>query len=118
MKLDCPECGEEHENMEELACHACYESAVEVGIHRPVLCLECTKALNELRSELNPCPNCGSTRQDALNKSNYICSNRNCRVKKYEGKRDVEVYQEVLEHRLESDKLEDPNPPKEAPIEI
>lgn len=115
-EVDCPECDGKHENMSDCACHACYDDAVEVGIHRPVLCLECTKALNMIREELNPCPNCGSSHMKTLNQSSYRCTNRNCRVKEFKGERDVEVYQKVLEKRIEDDDLE--NPPKEASIEI
>jgi hypothetical protein len=99
-KEECPKCGEEHYHRPHNECNCCGERSVEIGMHFPVLCYECSKTLGEIRQEINPCPNCGKTqgREDGET-GLHICGNSNCRVKYYDSEDNREVYDRIRERR-------------------
>ena len=99
MKDECPKCGEEHKHLENNECNCCGERSVEIGHHYPVLCYECSKALNTVRSRLNPCPNCGQGAGQTQDDEGYRCKNRNCRVKFFKSEGQDKVYEKILELR-------------------
>jgi len=99
MKEKCPKCGEQHEHQKHNECNCCGEKSVEIGIHYPVLCHECSKALSKVRSRLNPCPNCGQGAGQTVEENGYKCKNRNCRVNFFESEGQHNVYDKILELR-------------------
>ncbi|WP_157573559.1 hypothetical protein [Haloplanus natans] len=97
---ECPKCGEEHYHRPHNECNCCGEKSVEIGMHFPVLCYECSKVLGEIRQEINPCPNCGETKGRQDGKTGlHICGNSNCRVKYYDSEDNREVYDRIRERR-------------------
>ncbi len=111
----CPECGELHEHRDNNDCACCGKRSVEIGVHRPVLCWECSKALSIVRKEINPCPNCGKGAGQSQDDEGYRCRNRNCRVKYFKSETQDKVYTRILEKRRESGDLESPG---QAPVKV
>lgn len=64
-----------------------------------VLCHECSKKLNQIRSRLNPCPNCGQGAGQNEDEEGYRCRNRNCRVKYFASEGQDKMYEKILEER-------------------
>lgn len=98
-KDECPTCEEEHYHRPNNHCRCCKQRSVEIGIHYPVLCYGCSKKLNEIRSRLNPCPNCGQGAGGDPESEGYLCRNSNCRVQYFESEGDDKVYEKIREER-------------------
>jgi len=99
MKEKCPKCGNQHKHRENNECNCCGERSVEIGIHYPVLCYECSKALTKVRKRLNPCPNCGKGAGQTTTTNGYKCKNRNCRVNRFKSESNDKVYEKIMKER-------------------
>lgn len=91
---ECGDCGEIHEETQDNQCACCGQKAPEIGVHRPVLCTECSRALDEVRDDIWACPNCGER-----GTHEGECCNSNCRVQEFESVSRKVSHNMILEER-------------------